>query len=123
MSGRVGQWQVFAHPFKNLRTTRRARRLTGALFLGLSWCGVASAGYVGESFLQIPDLPGGWQGENYKDWVKFEAREWIETPTCAPRQTNPNALVCDERFYQSRESHLFFSAPWAPPSGPGKLAV
>jgi hypothetical protein len=84
---------------------------------------VASAGYVGESFLQIPDLPGGWQGDNYKDWIKFEAREWIETPTCAPRQTNPNALVCDERFYQSRESHLFFSAPWAPPSGPGKLAV
>jgi hypothetical protein len=94
-----------------------------AIAFGLSWAGAASAGYVGESFLQVPDVPGGWSGEKYKDWVKFEAREWTETPTCAARQKNPNALVCDERFFMPGESHLFFSSPLAPPSGSGKLAV
>jgi hypothetical protein len=94
-----------------------------AALCGLSWASAVFAGYVGESFLQVADVSGGWPGEQYKDWVKFEAREWIETPTCSARQGNPNALVCDEKFWVSRESRLLFSGPWAPRKGPGKLAV
>ena len=107
----------------NGRRASRACRALLAAAIGLSWAGVASAGYIGESFLQVPDVSGGWPGEKYKGWVKFEAREWTETPTCAARQKNPNALVCDERFFMPGESHLFFSSPLAPPSGSGKLAV
>src|SRR5215470_8094145 len=100
-----------------------ARAAALAIMSGLLWASTASAGYIGESFLQVPGVSGGWPGVKYRDWVKFEAREWTETPTCAARQKNPNALVCDERFFVPGESHLFFSAPFAPPRGSGKLAV
>src|SRR5262245_56242935 len=90
---------------------------------GLFWASTAFAGYVGESFLHVAGVSGGWPGEKYKNWVKFESREWIETPTCAAREHNPMALVCDEKFWIPRESRLFFSGPLAPPKGAGKLAV
>lgn len=94
-----------------------------AAVCGLLWASATFAGYVGESFLKVAGVAGGWPGERYKDWVKFEAREWIETPTCSARQGNPNALVCDEKFWVSRESRLLYSGPWAPRKGAGKLAV
>jgi hypothetical protein len=100
-----------------------ARAATFAIVSGLFLANTASAGYIGESFLQVPGVSGGWPGEKYQDWVKFEAREWTETPTCAARQKSPNALVCDERFFVPAESHAFFSSPLAPASGSGKLAV
>ena len=33
-------------------------------------------GYVGPSYLQIPGISGGWQGELYTDWVKVDANYW-----------------------------------------------
>lgn len=103
-------------------------RLFGALptaSLGLLLCcaSTAQAGYIGESFIQVPGLAGGWPGETYRDWIKFEAREWVETPVCEARQKNPMALVCDEQFWVPRASRLIYSAPWAPREGKGKLAV
>lgn len=94
-----------------------------AAVCGLSWAGAALAGYVGESFLQVADIAGGWPGENYKNWVKFEAREWIETSGCAARQNKSDPWVCDERPFAAGENRRFFSGPWAPRRGPGKLAV
>lgn len=99
----------------------------GRIALGLVcccfWANAALAGYIGESFLRVADVSGGWPGDKYHDWIKFEARDWIDTPTCAARHNNPNALVCDEKFWVPQESRLFFSGPWAPRQGAGKLAV
>lgn len=101
-----------------------SRLLSGIGFGVVACCAMTvQAGYIGESFISIPGVSGGWPGEQYHDWVKFESREWIETPTCEARQKNPMALVCDEQFWRPKSSRLIYSAPWAPPEGPGKLAV
>ncbi len=89
--------------------------------------GQSHAGYVGESFLSVPGIDGGWPGSQYKGWVKFESREWTDTPLCLARQgdmKDPRAvLTCDEQFYIPRESRLFFSGPWAPRDGGGEVTV
>lgn len=81
----------------------------------------AQAGYVGESFLQVPGVTGGWQGKHYQGWVKLEAREWVETSACKRQPGNP--FVCDGQMWKPKESRQFMSAPWAPETGAGVLAV
>ena len=94
-----------------------------AIVLGLSWAVTASAGYIGESFLQVADISGGRPGGKYQNWVKFEAREWIETSGCAARQGTSDAWVCDERLFSGGENRWFFSGPWAPPHQLAKPSV
>jgi hypothetical protein len=79
------------------------------LACGALWTTPASA-YIGPSFLEIPGLPGGWEGTEFKGWVKLEANYWNENP---PR-TPPLYLG---------QSRSVFSGPVAPRSGPGQLAV
>jgi hypothetical protein len=51
--------------------------LTGALAF-LATGGIAPAwAYIGDSFLNIPDEPGHWRGEDHKGWIRAEANEWI----------------------------------------------
>jgi hypothetical protein len=52
-----------------------ARTMIAAAAFSLVGANAASA-YVGDSFMQIPGVDGGWKGENYKDWVKVEADYW-----------------------------------------------
>ena len=98
-------------------------KLSLMTLLALSTSLDATAGYVGESFIQMPGVTGGWAGDTYRDWIKFESMEWSDNPRCNGRKTNPVALECDEQFWRPRSSRLIVSGPWAPQSGEGQLAV
>ena len=36
--------------------------------------------YVGDSFLQIPGVNGGWPGEKYRNWIRVDASYWESDP-------------------------------------------
>ena len=47
--------------------------------LSIAGTDIASA-YVGPSFMEVPGVAGGWQGENYKNWVKIDSHWWATRP-------------------------------------------
>src|SRR5580700_10494270 len=65
--------------------------------------------YIGASFIQVPGIAGGWQGEKYKDWIRVEANYWRTNPLVPP--------------IRSLESHLLFTVPTAPREGANMLAI
>jgi hypothetical protein len=65
--------------------------------------------YIGPSFMQVPGIPGGWQGRKYKHWIRIDANYWGTTPSGFGR----------EPIGQNR---AFFSGPVAPRQGAGRLA-
>jgi len=63
--------------------------------------------YVGNSYLQIPEMDGSWRGEPYKKWIKFDAHYW------QGRQPGMAGL--------GRRTTAFISGPTAPRQGAGTL--
>ena len=81
-------------------------QLSVATLLSVAAADVALA-YVGNSYLQIPDIDGSWQGKPYKKWIKFEAHYW------QGRQSGMGGLA--------RRSTAFISGPSAPRQGAGTI--
>src|SRR5579862_7521582 len=69
----------------------------------------AARAYVGESFLQVPGTEGGWRGETYKGWIKFEAQYWTD--------------AARPPVFTGGRKRLYFSGPVAPREGAGKLSL
>jgi type VI protein secretion system component Hcp len=82
---------------------------SAAATLALILCSGAAWAYVGESYLQVPGIAGGWAGQNYNDWIKLEAQYW----TNAARP--PGFVPGPKRQH--------FSGPVAPREGAGTLAL
>jgi hypothetical protein len=97
------------HPVQIRRAVSSAARTLAAL-AGIGLWPAAADAYIGPSYLEIPGVAGGWEGEEFKGWVKLEAHYWNENP---PR-TPPLYLG---------QSRSVFSGPVAPRNGPGQLAV
>jgi hypothetical protein len=68
-------------------------------------------GYVGEGYLQIPGLSGGWRGEHYQDWIRIEGRYWGRNSYTMPKGTG------------AFRARAFFSGPTAPQNGAGELVI
>ncbi len=87
-----------------------------ALGLGLFAAGSAPA-YVGESFLEISGLPGGWRGEAYRNWIKAEAHYW---------KADELGMFGGNRFGgrgNFRRSRMVYSGPTAPRQGADGLVI
>jgi hypothetical protein len=83
--------------------------LRAAVVLAFALCSGAAWAYVGESYLQVPGIAGGWSGQSYSGWIKLEAQYW----------TNP---VRPPGFVPGpKRQH--FSGPLAPREGAGTLAL
>jgi hypothetical protein len=85
-----------------------ARTAIAAVAISIVGTGVASA-YIGPSFMEVPGISGGWQGKQYKNWIRIDASYWGTTPSGFGR----------EPIGQNR---TFFSGPLAPREGAGRLA-
>jgi hypothetical protein len=92
-----------------------------AAVLGLAFVAADSAhAYVGESFLRMPGVSGGWAGGKYKGWVKFEAQYWGEGSALLPggmqaKRYQAHGLNAGGRVY--------YSGPVGPREGGGKLSL
>jgi len=64
--------------------------------------------YVGNSYMQIPEVPSGWQGAQYTDWVKIDAHYW-------EGQTQFRGGF--------RQDHTSFAGPAAPHEGESELVI
>lgn len=85
------------------------RAFLAAGVLSMAGAGALSA-YVGASYIQIPGISGGWQGEQYTDWIKIDAHYWQgETDM--------------RRGFGRRNDSSFFSVPAAPHEGRGELVI
>jgi hypothetical protein len=90
------------------KTLRWLTRLVGCGAMAL--IAAPAQAYIGPSYLQVLDVDGGWQGADYRDWVRLESNYWNENPPrIAPLYNN--------------SSRNFFSGPQAPRSGHGQLAL
>jgi hypothetical protein len=79
------------------------------VLLTIAFAGSASA-YVGEGYLQLPGVSGGWQGTHHQDWIRTEGRHWGQDGYARPNGTG------------ARRARAFFSGPMAP-KGAGELVV
>lgn len=67
-------------------TFRSGQRMPGlvaaaSLAIAVAMFDVAApSAYVGDSFMRIPGVSGGWQGEKYKNWIRVDASYWKSTP-------------------------------------------
>src|SRR5437879_4358763 len=97
------------------------RILSAGTLLALAYSATGSA-YMGESFLQVPGVAGGWPGGKYKGWVKFESQYWEGRASAQPMGGNRQG-----QRYQSRGlnagGRVYYSASAGPRSGAGKLNV
>jgi hypothetical protein len=78
------------HHGSHLRAAARSGLLV-AVFT-VAGTNVASA-YFGDSFLNIPETTGKWQGAHYKNWIRVEESYWPFRPT----RMNPGSLCCGAR--------------------------
>jgi hypothetical protein len=88
--------------------TIRQMFVAAALIAGTAGTALA---YVGEGYLQIPGVSGGWQGANYQNWVRIEGRFWGRDTYAIPNGTGP------------RRARAFYSGPSGPRQGAGDLVV
>jgi hypothetical protein len=95
--------------------SKSGRKLLSALRLAVAATVVSIAGtgialaYVGNSYLHVPGVDGGWPGTPYKNWIKVNGHYW---------QVKPARLLAI-----GRKSQAFFSAPNAPREGGGSLVI
>jgi len=73
----------------------------------------AASAYVGPSFVQVPGITGGWQGQKYHNWLKLDSHKW---------ETRPNELALLRRR-GFRRSKMFFSGPFPPRKGASTIAI
>jgi hypothetical protein len=92
---------------------RRAALSAAAVMLfSMSGARVALA-YVGASFVQIPDVAGGWKGKEYRNWLKVDAHYW--------KQNGMQSLQRSAAGFGRKPN--FFSGPAAPAKGAGALVI
>ena len=72
--------------------------------LGLS----GAAAEVGPAFMAVPGVPGDWPADKYKGWIRVEASYW-------------DVKSLQKTFRDGERS--FFSGPFAPHDGAGRLAI
>jgi hypothetical protein len=84
--------------YRNWRSSVAATAV--ATLILMSSAATRASEYVGESFLQVPELAGGWPGGPHEGWVKFEAQYWGDAK--APQYVPPG------------NKRTFFSGPAAP---------
>jgi hypothetical protein len=96
------------------RLLAAARIAIAAGVLSLAGAGTASAS-IGASFMDVPGVDGGWQGETYKNWVKIEANYW----------KGDGAGIFGGRKVDGnfRRERQFFSGPVAPREGASTLMI
>jgi hypothetical protein len=68
-------------------------------------------GSVGEGYVQIPGISGGWQGGSHKDWIRIEGRYWGLDSYARLRGTG------------ALRARAFFSGPSGPRRGAGELVI
>jgi hypothetical protein len=88
---------------------RRIRIIVLAVAVSLGGAGAASA-YVGDSFLGLPGIAGGWQGAKYRDWVRVSANQW----TSAPKDMYASLRL---------KNRFIVSGPVAPKAGASSLVI
>ena len=77
--------------------------------LSIAGTDIASA-YVGPSFMEVPGVVGGWQGENYKNWVRIDSHWWATRPD-------------DYKLMRRGKPKMFYSGPFPPREGASSLAI
>ena len=97
-----------------LRVKRPWPRVAARAFIAVGVFSLAGAGalsaYVGASYMQIPGISGGWQGEQFTDWIKIDAYYW----------KGQTAIGIG---FGRRNNASFFSGPAAPREGEGEIVI